>query len=162
MKLRPDTIVTPEDLERGRSALVQDAAWATLAGALYGGVILVGFALELGASASVIGLLAAIPFLAQLSQIGAMVLVERVRQRRKIAVLSVSASRALILGLALIPFLPPGPAQLATLVGAQAMISLLGSIAGCARAASAGAISTCGAPASCGRDSRRGTSWPAA
>ena len=38
MKLRPDTSVTPEDLERGRSALVQDAAWATLAGALYGGV----------------------------------------------------------------------------------------------------------------------------
>ena len=96
MQLRPDTIVTPADLERGRNALVQDAAWATLAGALYGGVILVGFALELGASASVIGLLAAIPFLAQLSQVGAMVLVERVRQRRKITVLSVSASRALM------------------------------------------------------------------
>jgi hypothetical protein len=43
-----------------------------MAGALYGGVILVGFAVELGASASIIGLLAAIPFLAQLSQLGAM------------------------------------------------------------------------------------------
>jgi MFS family permease len=132
MQLRPDPIVTPEALERGRKALVQDAAWATLAGALYGGVILVGFALELGASASIIGLLAAIPFLAQLSQLGAMVLVERVRQRRKITVLSVSTSRVLILGLALIPLLPDRSLQLAALVFAQTAISLLGSIAGCA------------------------------
>jgi MFS family permease len=132
MRLRPDPTVTPEDLERGKSALVRDAAWATLAGALYGGVILVGFAVELGASASIIGLLAAIPFLAQLSQLGAMALVERVRERRKITVLAVSASRALILGLALIPFLPGRSLQLSALVGAQVAIALLGSVAGCA------------------------------
>ena len=64
MRLRPDDTVTPEDLARGRRALVRDAAWATTAGSLYGGVILVGFALELGASPFIIGLLAAIPFLA--------------------------------------------------------------------------------------------------
>jgi MFS family permease len=132
MRLRADPIVTPEDLERGKSALVRDAAWATMAGALYGGVILVGFAVELGASASIIGLLAAIPFLAQLSQIGGVALVERVRQRRKITVLAVSASRALILGLALIPFIAERPLQLAVLVAAQIAIALLGSIAGCA------------------------------
>jgi hypothetical protein len=34
---------------RGKRALVGDAAWATLAGALYGGVVLVGFAVQLGA-----------------------------------------------------------------------------------------------------------------
>lgn len=132
MRLRPDPTVTPEDLERGKSALVSDAAWATMAGALYGGVILVGFAVELGASASIIGLLAAIPFLAQLSQLGAMALVERVRERRKITVLAVSASRMLILALALIPFLPGRPLQLSALVGAQVAIALLGSVAGCA------------------------------
>jgi MFS family permease len=132
MRLRPDPTVTPEDLERGKSALVRDAAWATMAGALYGGVILVGFAVELGASASIIGLLAAIPFLAQLSQLGAMALVERVRERRKITVLAVSASRTLILGLALIPFIPGRSLQLAVLVAAQIAIALLGSIAGCA------------------------------
>ncbi|HJQ62632.1 MAG TPA: MFS transporter [Burkholderiales bacterium] len=132
MRLRPDPIVTALDLERAKNALVKDAAWATLAGALYGGVILVGFAVELGASASIIGLLAAIPFLAQLSQIGAMALVERVRQRRKITVLAVSASRMLILALALIPFIPEQPLQLTALVGAQIAIALLGSVAGCA------------------------------
>jgi len=132
MLLRPDPIVTSDALERGKGALVKDAAWATMAGALYGGVILVGFAVELGASASMIGLLAAIPFLAQLSQIGAIALVERVRERRKITVLSVSASRTLILGLALIPFLPGRPLQLSVLVAAQVVIALLGSVAGCA------------------------------
>jgi hypothetical protein len=50
MRLRPDSFVTPEDLVRGKHALVSDAAWATLAGALYDGVILVGFAVRLGAS----------------------------------------------------------------------------------------------------------------
>src|SRR5690606_39599924 len=57
MRLRPDPVVTPEDVERGKEALVRDAAWATLAGSLYGGVILVGFAVALGASPMVIGLL---------------------------------------------------------------------------------------------------------
>ena len=50
MRLSPDPTVTHEDLERGKRALVKDAAWASMVGALYGGVILVGFALELGAT----------------------------------------------------------------------------------------------------------------
>ena len=52
--------------------MVHDAAWASLVGSLYGGVILVGFALELDASPFVIGLLTAIPFLAQLAQFSAL------------------------------------------------------------------------------------------
>jgi MFS family permease len=131
MRLQPDLTVTAEALERGKNALVRDAAWATLAGALYGGVILVGFAVELGASASLIGLLAAIPFLAQVSQIGAVALVERVRQRRKITVLAVTASRILILGLAIVAFLPTAALQIALLVAVQIVVTLLGSVAGC-------------------------------
>ena len=89
MRLAPDPEVTIEDVERGKRALVKDAAWASVVGALYGGVILVGFALELGATPLHIGLLAAIPFLAQIAQLPAIALIEKVRQRRKIAVLSV-------------------------------------------------------------------------
>ena len=83
MRLRPDSVVHPHELERGKQILVRDAAWATLAGALYGGVILVGFAVALGASPIFIGVLAAIPFLAQVAQLPAIALVERLRQRRK-------------------------------------------------------------------------------
>src|SRR3954470_1342325 len=105
MALRPDTTITPADMLRGERALVQDAAWASLAGSLYGGVILVGFALALGAGPLVIGLLAAVPFMAQAFQLPAIVLVERIRQRRRIALISITVARAFILSLALIPYL---------------------------------------------------------
>src|SRR5213082_2089625 len=106
MQLGPDPTITREALERGKRALVKDAAWASMVGALYGGVILVGFALELGATPWHIGLLAAIPFLAQIAQLPAIALIERVRQRRKIAVAAVSVSRVMIALLALPAFIP--------------------------------------------------------
>lgn len=114
------------------SALVFDAAWASLAGSLYGGVVLVGFALSLGASSFVIGVLAAIPFIAQAFQLPAIALVERVQQRKKIAVLSVSLARAFILSLALMPLLTDSAARLTFLVTAQLAITLLGAVTGCA------------------------------
>ena len=132
MRLAPDAVVTAEDHARGQRALVVEAAFATTAGALYGGVILIGFALELGAAPLVIGLLAAIPFLAQVAQMGAILLVEKVRARRKITVLSVTAARVLIMALALLPLLEERPTQLTALIGLQVAIALLGAIAGCA------------------------------
>jgi MFS family permease len=131
VRLRPDPVVSQEDLERGKTNLVRDAAWASLVGGLYGGVVLVGFALQLEASPSIIGLLAAIPFLAQVAQLPAIALVERFRQRRTITIVAVTVSRLLILALALVPFLNHQPMQLAVLLGAQLVITLLGSVGGC-------------------------------
>ncbi|HWP18243.1 MAG TPA: MFS transporter [Burkholderiaceae bacterium] len=132
MRLRPDDTVTPEDLEHGKHRLVRDAAWASLAGSLQGGVILVGFALALGAGPMHIGLLAAIPLIAQALQLPAIALVERVQQRRKIAVLAVTSARVLILALAALPFLADAPTALQVLIGLQFCISALGSICACA------------------------------
>jgi hypothetical protein len=132
MRLAPDPVVTREALERGKPAMVQDAAWASLVGALYGGVIMVGFALEAGATPFIIGLLAAIPLAAQLAQLPAIVLIERVRQRRKIAVAVVTAARLLILSLALLPLLGRSPLLFALLIAAEVAITLLGAFAGCA------------------------------
>src|SRR5438105_1275716 len=131
MRLSPDPTVTPEDLERGKRALVKDAAWASMVGALYGGVILVGFALELGATPWHIGLLAAIPFFAQLAQLPAIALIERVRERRKIAVTAVSVSRLMIGALAFLAFVPDHQAALYALLAAQVLITLFGSVGGC-------------------------------
>lgn len=131
MSLAPDANVSSADVERGQGALVRDAAWAALAGSLYGGVVMAGFAVALGASPMVIGVLAAIPFFGQVSQIPAIALVERLRQRRRITVYAATASRMLILALALLPFLEP-PKALALLVVAQLGITLLGSVGGCA------------------------------
>jgi MFS family permease len=130
MRLRPDSGVTPEELERGKRALVHDAAWATMAGSFYGGVILVGFAVALGASPMVIGLLAAVPFLAQVAQLPAIALVERIRQRRKITVIAVTTSRTLILLLAFLPQLDHEVALALFLFG-QTLITLLGSTSSC-------------------------------
>jgi len=132
MVLRPDTTITPADLQRGQRALVRDAAWASVTGSLYGGVILVGFALALDAGPFVIGMLAAIPFIGQAAQLPAIALIEHVRQRRKIAVLSVSVARALILLLAVVPLLGIGEERVTLLLVAQLVITILGSLAGCA------------------------------
>ncbi|MBA3597708.1 MAG: MFS transporter [Methylibium sp.] len=113
--------------------LVADAAWASLTGALSGGVVLLAFALALGAGPLVVGLLAAIPFLTQVFQLPALALVERVRQRKRIGVIGLTIARALILLLALLPFMPVGDGrQLALLITAHLLISALGSIASCA------------------------------
>src|SRR4051812_17589116 len=130
-RLRPDDVVTPDALARGKRWMVQDAAWASLVGALYGGVILVGFALELDATPFVIGLIGAVPFLSQLGQLPAIGIIERVRARRKIAVIVVSIARLLILSLALLPLLPNSTVQLTALVCAQVVITLFGSFAAC-------------------------------
>lgn len=132
MRLRPDTTITPADLQRGQRALVRDSAWASVTGSLYGGVILVGFALALGAGPFVIGMLAAIPFIGQAAQLPAIALIERFRQRRKITVVSVTVSRALILLLALVPLMGAFEGRIALLLAAQLVITVLGSLAGCA------------------------------
>ncbi|MBX6392204.1 MAG: MFS transporter [Burkholderiales bacterium] len=120
-----------EDVERGKRALVRDAAWASLTGALQGGVIMVGFALALGAGPLVLGLLASIPFIGQLSQLVGVAVVERVRVRRRVAVTALGIARVAILVLALIPFLP-ARLQVWTLVAMQLLIAVPSSIAGCA------------------------------
>lgn len=131
MRLSPDPEIAPEALREGKRALVRDAAWASMVGALYGGVVLVGFALQLGATPLVIGVLAAIPFFAQIAQIPAIALVERVRERKKIAVIAVSLSRLVILGLALLAFVLDDTTRLVLLLAAQVAITVLGSVTGC-------------------------------
>src|SRR5205085_1913615 len=119
MPLRPDPVVSATDLVRGERALIRDAAWATLAGSLSSGVVLAAFALALGAGPFEIGLLAAIPYLAQLAQLPAISLVERVRQRRTIGVVSITLARVLILLLVVLPWLPAQAPRIPLLVGAQ-------------------------------------------
>src|SRR5689334_1749706 len=109
---RADAQPLEQDVQRGKRALVADAAWASLTGSLYGGVILVGFALDLGAGPFAVGVLAAIPFLAQIVQLPAVALVEHYRQRRRITVTAASAARIVILSAALLPLLPDQHARL--------------------------------------------------
>ena len=130
--LAPQPVITAQELARGQHHLVRDLAWASVTGAFSGGVILVAFALALGASPVQVGLLAAIPFLTQAAQLPATLLIERVRRRRLIGVLSITAARVLILALALLPWVPGQPLALTLLIGAHVLISLLHAVGGCA------------------------------
>lgn len=126
------TLLEPPAFKRGVQALVLDGAWASVVGAWSSGVVLVGFALALGASSVEIGVLAAIPFFAQLAQVPAVGVIERLRRRKLIAVAAITASRVVILGLAIIPWLlGPRPALLALVLG-QGLIAALVAFGACA------------------------------
>jgi MFS family permease len=116
----------------GQRALVFDGAFANMVGALSSGVVLVAFALALGASNTIIGILAAIPFLTQIAQLPTVALVRRLKRRRAIAVTALTASRIVILLLALAPFLFERETALSILIGGQIAVCLLGAAGACA------------------------------
>lgn len=132
MALAPDVEVSNEALARGEQHLVRDAGYAALTGALSGGVILASFAVELGATPWQIGLLAAVPFIAQWGQLPAIALVERYRQRRRIGVWSITAARVLMLGLALLPFMGDRASAFNTLLVLQFVSAAMVSVGSCA------------------------------
>ena len=113
-------------------ALVQDAAWASVIGVLSGGVVLVSFALLLGAGPFTIGLLAAVPSIGQLAQLPAIALVERIRRRRALAVWLGFAERVMVLLLAGLPFIADRTVALAVLVVAEIVIASLAAMSACA------------------------------
>jgi MFS family permease len=130
--LRPSPHVSAAQLAAGQRHLVLDLGWASVSGAFSGGVILAAFALALSATPLQIGLLAAIPFMAQALQLPATLMIERVRQRRRIAVVTITAARVLTIAMAALPFLPVRGVALGGLLGAQVLIAALNAVGACA------------------------------
>ena len=95
------------------------------------GVFLIAYALQLGASNFVIGLLAAIGPLAQLMQLPAIYVVERFRNRRAIVVLMASISRLCWLFIGLIPFLFSPQLGLGLLLSDLIINSTTGAVSDC-------------------------------
>jgi MFS family permease len=94
-------------------------------------VLLVGFALKLGATDQIIGVLAAIPFITQLAQLPAIRLIAALRRRKLITLIATTSGRALFVLIALLPFLPDRDIALALLIGGQFAACALGAIGGC-------------------------------
>jgi len=130
--LRSIPVVGPDALKAGQRSLVWDAAWASMTGAWSGGVILVGLALHLGAGPMTIGLLAAIPFMAQVVQMPTIYLVERLRKRKLIGIPALTVARLLILSVGLLAIAPADSPRVGLLVVSQLAIALLGSVGACA------------------------------
>lgn len=118
MRFPAKDTLTEEEVRSGLRSVIKDGLASQTMVTLTGGVFLVAFALKLGASNLVIGLLAAIPPLTQLIQIPSIYLVERYRLRRAITVYASATSRVFWLLIALIPFLVSIEARLTFLIAA--------------------------------------------
>jgi MFS family permease len=133
MFLAPSPNLTEEDRERGLRHLVLEAGYSNAVTAVTSGVILTAFALHLGASNTTIGLLAAAAFWVQLLQAPGVLLVEKFRARKRIAVLASLISRCALLGMALLAIAPRGgPYTLAALVALQVFYGAIATFGGCA------------------------------
>ncbi|WP_188657156.1 MFS transporter [Sphingomonas metalli] len=131
VSLSPQSVVTPEEQERGLRLLVGEAALSGGAAALTTGVILTAFALHLGASNVMIGVLASVPFLAQLLQLPAIALIARWPHRKAISVVTSLVGRAMLAVMAALAFFS-GTAPLLIFVAAQAILCGLGAVGSCA------------------------------
>lgn len=105
MKFQVKDTLEEEEVQAGLRAVIKVGLASQSMITLTAGVFLIAFALKLGASNLVIGLLAAIPPLTQLIQIPAIYLVEKYRVRRAITVYASGLSRVFLLLIASIPFL---------------------------------------------------------
>jgi len=124
--------VSPDEMDRGLKAVVYDGMCSQAMGVLTGGAFLVAFALTLGASNFHIGLIAAIPFLAQFLQLPAVYLVEHFRARKVISIGFSGISRVFWLLIAAIPllFTAPSGSGLYLLVAALLLYAGLGAVSG--------------------------------
>lgn len=127
----PANRLSKTDLRRGIRYLTLDGTASQILVTLTGGAFLVGFALELGASNFMIGLIAAISPLAQVVQIPAIYLVEKIRNRRLITMVHVAAGRSFYLLIGLIPFLFSGHFSRTILIICLAMASVFAAVATC-------------------------------
>lgn len=116
----------------GTRALVADGVATRAMDALTGGGFLTGLALLVGAGDAQLGLLAAIPFLAQLLQLPGVLVLERWPDRRRISLLSSAAARTLLLAAGFLPLALGARAtfgHLLALVAAMGVASAFGGAA---------------------------------
>ena len=105
--LHPHEEITPQETRRGLVMLLGDGVCSQVMNVLTGGAFLIAFALHLGASNVVIGLLAAMGPMAQILQIASIFLIERTGLRKAAVVLSSFSSRLFWPLIAAIPWLLP-------------------------------------------------------
>lgn len=130
--LRPKETLTPADTEHSMRMLVRDAVFAQSMAVLTTGAFLVAFALLLGASNLVIGLLAGVGPMAQILQLPAILLVEKLRWRKAIAVVTISISRLSLLGIAVLPWYVPLHSAMPIFLLLLLVYFGMGAVGGCA------------------------------
>ena len=123
--------LSEKEVQRGLRNVIGDGLATQVMTTLTTSVFLVAFALALGASDLIIGMLAAIPPLSGIMQIPTIYLVERFRTRRSITMVASALSRAFLLLIAFVPLIVPFNVALPIVLVALVLNSLLANIGGC-------------------------------
>ncbi|WP_070158048.1 MFS transporter [Sphingobium phenoxybenzoativorans] len=131
LSLAPQAQIGDAEREAGLRRLIYEAGYSSATAVVTSGVILTAFALHLGASNLIVGILASAPFLGQLLQAPAVLLIERLRRRKAIAVVTSAIGRSMLLLMTLAAFLP-SPLAITALILGQFVLCGLGAIGGCA------------------------------
>jgi len=129
MRMR-ETELTAEEVDKALSKMVKQGTAVQVRTTLTESVFLVAFAILLGASNTVIGILAAIPSITQFLQLPAVLLVEKYKNRRRLNFLTQLGNRIGVLFMALIPFVSTSEVGVLLLLGAiaiQTIFTALGS-----------------------------------
>jgi MFS family permease len=127
----PQETMNDADLKTGLSYIIKDGLATQAMVTLTSGIFLVAYGLQLGASNTVIGLLAAIPPLAELIQMPAITIVERVRNRRLICVGASIFARLFWIVIALIPFLFGATAAVPVLIISLTLYGCISAVSHC-------------------------------
>jgi hypothetical protein len=128
--IRPQETVTESELQFGLRMLMLDAVCTQTMGTFAGGAFLVAFALLLGASNLIVGIVAAMGPLTQLLQVPAIYLVEKIGNRKLLCVANSFFSRLFWILAAGVPWLIPTPYRVHLFLLALAMYYGLGTISG--------------------------------
>ncbi|MGB8656564.1 MAG: MFS transporter [Candidatus Zixiibacteriota bacterium] len=123
------------EIKQGLKNSIYDGAFAQIMTVLTSGIFLTGFALLLGGNELHIGILAAIPFVAQLTQLGSSFVIEQKGRRKKTCLAFASVNRySWLFVFAILLFSKPehNPISIWILIGASLISYLFGSAGGVA------------------------------
>ncbi|HEU4587487.1 MAG TPA: MFS transporter [Gemmatimonadales bacterium] len=130
--LRPHERLNENEVSHGLTMVVWDGIFSQAMATLVGGAFVVAYALSLGASNKVIGILAAIAPLSQLLQLPSVLLIDRLRARKLLTVLTALPSRLALLGIALLPWIAQPGQRLPLFLLGLCVSAALGTISGAA------------------------------
>ena len=127
--LLPSPTLSDEEIEKGMKWLTWEGAATMGFNSITESGFLAAYALLMGANNFQIGILAALPFMVQPTQILMIVLVERLKMRKAFAVLAWASAQAVWVPIALIPVFieTSGALSISALLGLVALRSLLAS-----------------------------------
>lgn len=131
MWFKTEETLSEDQVQSALKNIIKDGVASQAMGILTGGAFLIAFAVKLGASNLVIGLLAAIGPLAQLLQLPSIFIVEKIRNRRLITVTAAALSRLCWLVIALSPFIFPAKIAITVLLVLLIAVSAFGAVSGC-------------------------------